>query len=787
MIDLLAKQNEHLLEVLKLLKQDRLLQVAQTVGVLEIDQDDLVMAGIMTGISKDIRKGYELGVKTEIEHRKEVKAEHDVDIAHHIVLTSIKDSIDRSNQDRGIADKAHLESLKKLQDNLSARKDSNDEYKSISDNVIGTSVTKTWKELFKDMKSNLLNTFGEAGTGPTNVTGSSIWGGIRRGFMGGGRGEEYDYIREEKNRGNEKTDTDLKADFQTRRKLLLDNESNENRLKKIRGGQSESDFLKMNSKAAQTYTAKKIEIGKGLKEVDSRFQTTRTEEVNELDDYKKNERNLGNKRSNKTLDTNFLKRAALRIRNESNEKFLETERGSLTEEEYLSGESKGSRKYLAEKSKIGRGLKKVDSRYTIGDEPTSTAKKTPDTPPIPTHEITKVDSDGLRLTLENLEEVMISLSDSIPLLIEANKKAEGSSNEDTIEANRASKAYQHTQLEHSVTQNETLTEQLDTQKKILEILKEPAPPAAPTSDGTGVGDTVPSNVANKAKGFLKKAGTIASRAVGVLAAPVAIAAIGTGAAVLAANEYSESFGEGGFDVVKKLHDEKIIDYNATVAGFNPSEVLDWEGLEKVPPEDIKKLLDSGVEFSPEDTSKIKKIYEQNEITGGKDAGSAKPATTSQANGYSEDVNKIYKKLKAEYGVDSGGVDTDTELLEEARMTAKAEGLPIYADPEQAKKVEDATKARLNKSFSERPTLGGEQVTPSQANPLTVVPRTADSIYNQSAETTASSAPAGTSVINNISSPNTVNNNGSGKSSMKTDIKNPETSVGKMFANRQQFR
>ena len=76
--------------------------------------------------------------------------------------------------------------------------------------------------------------------------------------------------------------------------------------------------------------------------------------------------------------------------------------------------------------------------------------------------------------------------------------------------------------------------------------------------------------------------------------------------------------------------------------------------------------------------------------------------------------------------------------------------------------------------------------PSKANPLTVVPRTADSIYNQSAETTSSSTPAAAPVINNISAPNNTVNNSSSKSPMKIDVKNPESSVNNMFASRQRF-
>jgi hypothetical protein len=869
MIDLLAKQNEHLLSIVNLMKTDRLMQYDSSKTLDEI--------------SKYVKIIIEQEKENKKEHKKEIdiKEEYDTEREdkHLDELRDIKNSIEKGNRYRNTADKAHLESLKKLQDVMSSKLDKNEEYKGISDNVKGTKVTKTFKESLGDIKSNFMSTYGEAGTGPDKVTGKSFMSGVKRGlldlnpFKERAR-DEYDYIREEKNRGNEKSDTDLKGDFEKRRKLLLSNEKNEGRLKKLRGGQSESDFLKKNSKSAQEYTQTKIDIGKSLKEVDSRFQTDDEKTtVNELDDYKKNERNLGNRKKDKTLESDFLKRTELTNRNEENQKFLEKERGSLTEEEYLAGKSKGSKKYLEEKTNIGKGLEKVDSRYTLGDrsdkedkpkdkedkpkdkedKPKDKEDKPKDKEDKPKDKEDKPkdkeDTAGLGSTLTNLTEVLKTLSDSIPVLIESNKKiltavedigaklpttkyATGgiasspqiaifgessgneafvplpdgktipvsinsseiskgsssnedeiskgsSSNEDEIEANRSTKLYQDTQLDHSKLQNETLTEQLDTQKEILDILKESGTGVAPVSGGSGIGLPETGGVLKKAGGFLKKAGGIASRALGVLAAPLAVGVIGAGIARAGAEVYSDSFGEGGFDVVKKLHDEKIIDYNATIAGFNPSEVLDWEKLQKVPPEDIKKLLDSGVEFSPEDTDKIKKIYEQSVITGGKDAGTAKPATPEGT---------------AKPATPEGTAKPATP--EGTAKPATPEGTAKPATPEGTKPEQVTPESQGYQEYTPRPSieqqlnnLDAQQVTPEQptkANPLTVVPRTADSIYNQSAETTSSSTPAAAPVINNISAPNNTVNNSSSKSPMKIDVKNPESSVNNMFASRQRF-
>ena len=444
--------------------------------------------------------------------------------------------------------------------------------------------------------------------------------------------------------------------------------------------------------------------------------------------------------------------------------------------------------------------------------------------------------------------------------------------------------------------------------------------------------------------MLKKAGGVASKVLGAVAAPLAVGVAGAAIARGAAEVYSDSFGEGGFDVVKKLHDEKIIDYNATIAGFNPSEVLDWEKLQKVPPEDLKKLLDSGVEFSPEDTVKIKKIYEQSVITGGKDDG-GKPATpeatkpeatkpeavTPVAGGTVPPVPPATPQGFAGWEMDPKKTlhYTQDEVGHLVRDdTGKSPEEIKQADLEQTK-IQQAEKTNLSESFKNHPTLGGEQVTPesqgyqeytpkpedsiatptkpvitgneteaeldamnkslgytvedvakphsqmtaeeiedarderefanlenkasqldktgltegkfeagelvkleqptkatpevdlgdkgwinpqeettprpsieqqlnnldaqqvtpeqpTKANPLTVVPRTADSIYNQSAETVPSASPSTVPVINNISAPNNTVNNSTSKAPMKIDVKNPESSVNNMFAGRQRF-
>ena len=635
MIDLLAKQNEHLLSIVNLMKTDRLMQLAQTYGINEIDKESDKEEHTLLEISESIKTG----LQQENQHYRD---DHSIITEYRKEDNKDQEKLNKLDDDRA---KKHLEALKKIQIGIEKNN-----FRDIADKAKGEPVHTTFKEdlgNIKDMFSSMKD----------KVKGATV-GGVLKGAK----------------------DTIL-------------------------------------SSVSPRYADKL--------------------------DYMKNERNLDNKKSDKDLEQDYDERSKALQANKENEKELVKRRGSLSEEEFLKGNKDWAPTYLENKANIGETLKQTDSRYRLDD-----VKETP---------VGREDLP-LKKSVNNIAEVATEQADDIQPMMASNI-----SNEDEIEANRATKLYQDTQLEHSETQNETLTEQLDIQKEILDILKKPvAEGNAPASSGSGIDLSGAGTVANKAGGFLKKAGSIASKAAGVLAAPLAVGVIGAGIARAGAEVYSDSFGEGGFDVVKKLQDDKIIDYNATIAGFNPSEVLDWEGLQKVPPEDIKKLLDSGVEFSPEDTDKIKKIYEQSVITGGKDAGTAKPATPEgtkpeqvipESQGYQEYTPKPEDSIATPTRPVITGNETEAEL------DAMNKSLGYT--------VEDVAK-------------------PSKANPLTVVPKTADSIYNQSAETTSSSTPAAAPVINNISAPSNTVNNSSSKSPMKIDVKNPESSVNNMFAGRQRF-
>ena len=691
MIDLLAKQNEHLLSIVNLMKTDRLMQLAQTYGISEIDKESGKEESTLLEISESIKTG----LKQENQHYNE---EHSLITEYRKDDGKDQEKLNKHNDDMA---KNHLDVLRKIQIGIEKNN-----FRDIADKAKGEPVHTTFKEDFGNLKDKFSSM-------KDKVKGATV-GGVLKGAK----------------------DTILSA-------------------------------------------------------VSPRY-------ADKLD-YIKNEKSLDNKKSDKDLEKDYDERSKALQANKENEKELVKRKGSLTEEEFLKGNKDWAPTYLENKAKIGETLKQTDSRYRLDD-----IKETP---------VGKEDLP-LRNSVKNIAEVATEQADDIQPMMASNI-----SNEDEIEANRATKLYQDTQLEHSTTQNETLTEQLDTQKEILDILKKPvAEGNAPASSGSGIDLSGAGTVANKAGGFLKKAGSIASKAAGVLAAPLAVGVIGAGIARAGAEVYSDSFGEGGFDVVKKLQDDKIIDYNATIAGFNPSEVLDWEKLQKVPPEDIKKLLDSGVEFSPEDTDKIKKIYTQSEITGGKDAGTAKPATPEGTKPATPEGTKpatpegtkpeqvTPEGTKPEQVTPEGtkpeqvtpeGTKSEQvtpEGTKSEQVTPESQGYQEYtpkpedsiATPTKPVITGNETEAELDAMNKSLGYTVEDVAKPSKANPLTVVPRTADSIYNQSAETTSSSTPAAAPVINNISAPNNTVNNSSSKSPMKIDVKNPESSVNNMFASRQRF-
>ena len=381
-------------------------------------------------------------------------------------------------------------------------------------------------------------------------------------------------------------------------------------------------------------------------------------------DYIKNEKNLGNTKTEKELKVDYDTRSKLLQRNVKNEAALVKERGSLTEEEFLKGNSAFAKSYSREKRVIGKGLKETDSRYSLDENPEVEARLTArqnNKFKRDAEQILNVANEKARnipaMSRINLDTPIPNAQRSVEQLRsqpqEISTETPRITKEDTTESNRATSVYQQTQLRNFEEQKSILSDQLVTQKEILGVIKEisnkPLQNSSPTSNGGGIGDTLLSGAKSIAKSggnALKKIGSVASKVMGAAAIPLAVGVAGAAVANIAANEYSDSFGEGGFDLVKKLHEEGTIDYNATVAGFNPSEILDWEAIQKLDPKDIKTLMNSGVEFGREDTSKLHKLYTAKMITGSSDnKGTVKPEAVKPEAVKQSQAEIVYNKSR----------------------------------------------------------------------------------------------------------------------------------------------
>lgn len=728
MEDLLRRQTEHLNQIVGLLRTDRILQTIQTVESRQILSDEDKLVKKLDSISESVKS---IDSKITAGNVQQLSQENE----------SAKESETASNK--------HLEALKKIQETLSK----NNQYRDIANKAKDEPIFKSIGDKFRDLKESVINI-------KNNVTGVS-----------------------------------LKS------------------------------------------------IGQGIASSVSPRYKDRLE-------YMKNEKNLGSRKHEKTMKKDYAERSRMLQRNVKNEDQLLKSRGSLSEEDYLKGDTKGAREYLKEKDTIGKGLKKTDSRYSIDEKVAAREEKA----------AAKL-ANKFRSSTDTVGSVVSTQASTIAPMVNANM----ASQETAIETDRSTKDYQETQLHNAEESNKLLTDQLDVQKEILELMKK----IPTTSSGEGIGG-IPAAVAEgvgaagigasaakavgKVGSVVKKAGSTALRAMGsvarVAAVPLAVGVAGAAAASYAANEYSDSFGEGGFDLVKKLHDDKVIDYNATVMGYNPSEILDWKAIEALPPKDLKTLMDSGVEFSREDTSKLHELYTKEMIaSGGSDAAAkatpeatkpegTKPEGTTPEATKPEDVSTSTSSHQE--GISVAGIPvvkgqpltseqvaaTDLAIsmgnkpsaeIQEAYDLAKSPQIkPEVVTLEATKAVpvklnsqlstEEISSARDEKEIADLENKAAqlegagltsgkfeagqlvppEPTKPEAITPSSATPTAADTVYNKSAETAISNKPAAANV-NNVIAPTTNVSSSTAKTIMKTDVRNNESSINRLFSNRLSFQ
>ena len=106
MKDLLAKQNEHLEIIANLMKTDRLMQLAQTYGIREIDKEDSHSSDKLDEIASSIRLATDSQKDERRERKDRYKQEDETGKKHLDELKKIQTTLVEKNNLRNIADKS---------------------------------------------------------------------------------------------------------------------------------------------------------------------------------------------------------------------------------------------------------------------------------------------------------------------------------------------------------------------------------------------------------------------------------------------------------------------------------------------------------------------------------------------------------------------------------------------------------------------------------------------------------------------------------------------------------
>lgn len=132
------------------------------------------------------------------------------------------------------------------------------------------------KEMFGDIKDSFRN----RDTGKIGV-GSTLKGmarGISTSFSANARNRE-EFIKTQKGLGSTRSEKVLKQQYKDQQALLYRNNKNERRMNEARGNLSKEEFLKGGSQKAQEYLKEKVEVGKGLSQVDERYKIKNPEKT----------------------------------------------------------------------------------------------------------------------------------------------------------------------------------------------------------------------------------------------------------------------------------------------------------------------------------------------------------------------------------------------------------------------------------------------------------------------------------------------------------------------------
>lgn len=581
----------------------------------ELNNIELVsMAKDLSDISEKMSTIMSSGKERDIKQAETAKVEE-------------KEKSDKKADDKVNGEKS-LKELQKISAALKAQSNVDVAEKALDDPVYHNMFTRL--DLLKESFGKLKESFKNKDTGKTTV-GSTFKGmtnNVASVFSKNARNRNQ-YITTERAAGSVKTDKQLKAQYEEKQKLLYLNNKNERNMNEKRGLLSKEEFLKSTSPDAKKYKEEQQRIGGRLSEIDSRYKYTNPQKS----DREKDLGFFGETGSMKRPEPKDVPEVENPIATE-----YTPERETRTNFSTVLNSIKDSIEKLVEKitpltsSNVGSDIESSietaratelfqDSQLKSMNDQTSLMDKTLEIQKLILEELKKRTEEVVKKN-ENKEPPK-KPTDTPDINSKRLRRGETTRRPRPTRNNSRKRRGLLGRLGLGAAVAASAAEMStdnDNTPSLADVVPEerfpnrtpntprPTTPEVPkTSTGGGLLDKT-KGVFNKIPGgaILKNAGKMALR----LAAPVAIAETAYEVGSAAIDAYDESFGEGGKKVVQDLHHKKIISYN-----FGDSEVLDWKGIEELPTDDLKKLVNAKIRFNPEDDAKLHEVLTHKLITG----------------------------------------------------------------------------------------------------------------------------------------------------------------------------
>lgn len=380
-------------------------------------------------------------------------------------------------------------------------------------------------------------------------------------------------------------------------------------------------------------------------------QLARTEEKEK---YIKREQELGSDKTVERLEKDFEELQTALKKKDVAEKEIQKTKEELNLSDKQVAETSTGKKLLEDIEKLTDVIKELDSAYKEKevekpkqDKSVLKEKGVADI----LHEVETITGNNVEVKPEEITSKRLKWTTPVADTVHEKEMIADNNVEKSITDNNIEKSVSNTVHEKEVETAKEVEKQTELLEKIEENTratkdipeKKEAQPEKETEKSSGILDTLTSTageaIASKGGKVLeagKSALKMGGRLLAGAAAPLAVGAVGAYALHKGAEAFSESFGEGGFDVIHALHKQGIIDYN-----FGDSDILDWKAVQNLDNDTIQKMIDSD-EFSDDDTKKLQDIIKGNNLTLPENTSGTdyilKPETQSATQVYNESAN-----------------------------------------------------------------------------------------------------------------------------------------------------